>query len=112
MVLSTIPKHRYKYTNATIDENQYTLPETGLFDFERGVRAQIAWSDVSLLQRVHVLVLEHHTQLTAFGLWASQHDAQQLCQLMHQRGVVWDRNTLMQSTERCYLPYRPPLSTS
>jgi hypothetical protein len=30
----------------------------------------IAWIDVSPLQRVHVLVLEHHTQLTAFGLWA------------------------------------------
>ena len=63
----------------------------------------IAWSDVSPLQRVHVLVLEHHTQLTAFGLWASQHDAQQLCQLMHQRGVVWDRNSLQPSWQRCYL---------
>lgn len=66
-------------------------------------RRCIAWSDVSPLQRVHVLVLEHHTQLTAFTLWARQHDARQVRQLMHQRGVVWDRNTLQPSWQRCYL---------
>ena len=63
----------------------------------------IAWSDVSPQQRVHVLVLEHHTQLTAFTLWARQKDARQVRQLMHQRGVVWDRNSLQPSWQRCYL---------